>query len=331
MALPPPLSRACEAMRRTVLAERLRLAHTRWTRLKGLLGTRSLEPGEGLWLKPCNQVHMIGMRYALDAVFLDDQHRVVRTIAGLAPGRISPRVGGASSVLELPAGTLARTGLVEGARVEIDGEAGSASTQPPRVFGALACNVALAVLYVLFAAAHLSVAWRTGRWAITTPIVVQEALLVLFFLTRRRSAATSDRPFDWAVGVAGTILPLLMRPRDEPSPLGWLGGPVQITGVAIAIVGLLCLGRSLGVVAANRGVKTVGAYRVVRHPVYAAYLLSYLGYLTSHPSARNVVIIALTVVLLNARAIAEERFLGRDPAYREYLSRTPWRFVPCVY
>ena len=41
-----------------LLADRLRSAHTNWTRLRGLLGTRRLESGQGLWIKPCNQVHM---------------------------------------------------------------------------------------------------------------------------------------------------------------------------------------------------------------------------------------------------------------------------------
>src|SRR5262252_4339039 len=88
-----------------LLADRLRPAHTHWTRLRGLLGTKRLEPGEGLWIKPSNQIHMFGMRYALDLVFLDDSGHVLRLVHALAPNRISPRVARATSVLELPAGT----------------------------------------------------------------------------------------------------------------------------------------------------------------------------------------------------------------------------------
>src|SRR5262249_36505073 len=87
-----------------VLAGELKLAHTHWTRLRGLLGTRRLERGQGLWLKPCNQIHMFGMRYPVDVVFLDGDDRIVHTIAALAPWRVSPRIGDACSVLELPAG-----------------------------------------------------------------------------------------------------------------------------------------------------------------------------------------------------------------------------------
>jgi hypothetical protein len=133
--------RARDTATGVVLAERLRAAHTHWTRLKGLLGTRSLDPGDGLWLKPCNQVHMIGMRYAIDVVFLDKDHRVVRAISGLQPGTISPKMAGAASVLELPVGTLLRADLREGAQIEIagqpatgDAETGRAIDQHPRRF-----------------------------------------------------------------------------------------------------------------------------------------------------------------------------------------------------
>ncbi len=112
--------RVCDAATGAVIAERLRPAHTHWARLKGLLGTRSLAAGDGLWLKPCNQVHMIGMRYAIDVVFLDADHHVVHAISGLKPGKISPKIRGATSVLELPDGTLAATGLSAGTRIEIE-------------------------------------------------------------------------------------------------------------------------------------------------------------------------------------------------------------------
>src|SRR5262249_56231965 len=73
-----------------LLADRLRPAHTHWSRLRGLLGTRELGPGEGLWIRPSNQVHMFGMRYALDLVFLDSPGRVLRLIRNLAPNPLSP-------------------------------------------------------------------------------------------------------------------------------------------------------------------------------------------------------------------------------------------------
>src|SRR5262245_22465975 len=102
-----------------VLAERLRSANTHWTRLRGLLGTRTLPAGDGLWIRPCRQVHMFGMRYAIDVVFVDAEQRVVGLTSELQPGRVSPKVATATSVLELPVGTIARTGLQLGTQLEI--------------------------------------------------------------------------------------------------------------------------------------------------------------------------------------------------------------------
>jgi protein-S-isoprenylcysteine O-methyltransferase Ste14/uncharacterized membrane protein (UPF0127 family) len=314
-----------------VLAETLRPAHTHWTRLRGLLGTRGLAPGEGLWIKPCKQVHMFGMRYAIDVVFLDAAGRVLQQVHALQPNRVSPKVAAATSVLELPAGTLARLGIADGDRVEIEGATEPVPAQQGSGAGAAMVNLALAVMYGLFASAHVTRALATGEWLTTMPIVAQEALLVVLFLTRRRSQATSTRIGDWAVGIAGTVLPLFLRPSGDPGPLAWLGEPLQGVGLAAAVLALASLGRSVGIVAANRGVKTAGLYRLVRHPAYAGYLLGYAGYLLCYPSPQNAMLVAGTLVALVGRALVEERFLQRDPRYCDYLLVTPWRFVPYVY
>jgi hypothetical protein len=109
-----------------VLADRLRVAETHWTRFRGLLGTASLPAGDGLWIRPCRQVHMFWMRYAIDVVFLDDALAVVAVTPDLRPWRISPLVKAATSVLELPAGTCAAAGLVPGQRLTIAARSPSA-------------------------------------------------------------------------------------------------------------------------------------------------------------------------------------------------------------
>ena len=108
------------------LADRLAVADTHWTRLRGLLGTQALPEGDGLWIRPCRQVHMFGMRYAIDVVFLDDTRQIVGLTPTLAPWRVSPLVRTATSVLELPAGTIARAGLREGQTITIEARSPSA-------------------------------------------------------------------------------------------------------------------------------------------------------------------------------------------------------------
>ncbi len=80
----------------------------------GLLGRDALEPGAGLWIHPCKSIHTFGMRFAIDAVFLDRRHRVVRVVGGLRPWRMVPLVWRASSVVELPAGRAAEVDIRPG-------------------------------------------------------------------------------------------------------------------------------------------------------------------------------------------------------------------------
>lgn len=101
-----------------VLAARLRSAHTHWSRLRGLIGTASLPEGDGLWIRPCRQVHMFWMRYPIDVVFLDDGLRVVEIVSGLRPWRVSPKVPAATSVIEVAAG--GATGIAVGDQLDIE-------------------------------------------------------------------------------------------------------------------------------------------------------------------------------------------------------------------
>ncbi|MGN0826610.1 MAG: DUF192 domain-containing protein [Kiritimatiellia bacterium] len=62
-------------------------AFSMWARMKGLLGRKGLAEGEWLWLKPCGAVHTVGMRFAIDVVFLDRDQRVVKVARGVKPWR----------------------------------------------------------------------------------------------------------------------------------------------------------------------------------------------------------------------------------------------------
>jgi uncharacterized membrane protein (UPF0127 family) len=122
--------------RNAMLCDRVRAADGFWRRLKGLLGTRSLHPGDGLWITPCDSVHTLGMRYPLDVLFVDESGVVVGCCDGLNPNRFSPRFRKASGVLELPAGTLARTGTQPGDQLRFgrhDPHAAPQHPEPPRL------------------------------------------------------------------------------------------------------------------------------------------------------------------------------------------------------
>ena len=99
-----------------VVCERCVLADNPWTRLKGLLGRRGLEDGEGLLIRPTGSIHMFFMRFAIDAVFLDKELRVLKVSPDLKPWRMAAKKG-AKQVLEIGAGEAARRGVEPGQRL----------------------------------------------------------------------------------------------------------------------------------------------------------------------------------------------------------------------
>jgi uncharacterized protein len=115
--------RAVNAARGRVLGARIGVADRWWLRFRGLGGRTGLEAGEGLLLRPCRAVHMLGMKFALDVAFLDAGNRVVARYPRLSPGARTRWHRAAQAALELPAGTLDETGTVEGDVVEYQEEA----------------------------------------------------------------------------------------------------------------------------------------------------------------------------------------------------------------
>lgn len=101
--------------RNTSLGEQVQVAATWWGRLRGLLGRPPLQEGEGLLIRPCRAVHMLGMRLTLDVALLDRSGRIVAVFEELRPGRAIASHREAHAALELPAGTLRRTALAPGA------------------------------------------------------------------------------------------------------------------------------------------------------------------------------------------------------------------------
>jgi uncharacterized protein len=106
--------------RGTCLVKQGRSAFTFWDRTRGLLGTPSLEPGDGLYIDNCQSIHSFFMQYPFDAVFIDREGKVLHTIARMKPTRMSRHVFGARAVLELPPGTIEETGTVKGDRIRVE-------------------------------------------------------------------------------------------------------------------------------------------------------------------------------------------------------------------
>ena len=79
------------------------------------------------------------------------------------------------------------------------------------------------------------------------------------------------------------------------------------------MAGKLSLGRSFGLLPANRGIVSTGMYRLVRHPIYLGYLVTHVAFLFAHPTVWNLALLVLADCALCVRAVLEERSLLRDP------------------
>jgi protein-S-isoprenylcysteine O-methyltransferase Ste14 len=190
------------------------------------------------------------------------------------------------------------------------------------------CNLTLATYFGLFAYAHALNFLRYRRVS-NLLIVAKESLDALFFLARRAPLDTSKSPYHWAVGIGATFGPTMFRPVETPLDLA-SGQLLQSVGLLLQVIGIASLNRSFGIVAANRGIKTSGLYRYVRHPLYSAYILQHMGYVINSLSVRNCLVFGVVTLLQLMRMTIEERFLSQDPAYAEYMQRTRWRLIPFV-
>ncbi|MBI1922555.1 MAG: DUF192 domain-containing protein [Geobacter sp.] len=110
--------RATNAKSHKDLADNLVVAASILDRMKGLLGKQTMGAGEGVWLKPCMGIHTIGMKFPIDAVFLDKENTVVAINRNLQPNHMTTLHFDASSVLELPAGAADTTSTEVGDKLE---------------------------------------------------------------------------------------------------------------------------------------------------------------------------------------------------------------------
>lgn len=160
----------------------------------------------------------------------------------------------------------------------------------------------------------------------------EQMVVVVAYLVRRPARVVTDRFSDWLLAFGGTFAPVLLRP-DGMHPqwgLEW-GLALQFCGVAICLWSLLALGRSFGFAAADRGLVRRGPYRIIRHPIYASYILLQVGYLLQSLSLRNLVVVLLATACNVGRIRAEEVVLASNAAHADYRNRVRWKILPSVW
>lgn len=185
----------------------------------------------------------------------------------------------------------------------------------------------MACLYMRFAVVHgsaLAMAFRLSTLLLMTKLLLDS----YFILMRRYAQEISTSPYDWLVGIAGTYLVMFYQSAAGQDHV--VAQAIQIAGMVMQLLALCSLNTSFGTVAANRGVKTQGLYQFVRHPLYSAYVISYLGFVINHPTTWNLWLYAVQFLFFFLRAKAEERLLLRSEEYRAYSARVRYRLIPFV-
>jgi len=189
----------------------------------------------------------------------------------------------------------------------------------------------IVVLFTMLSINLLGDFLRTGH--VTGLLLLAGESLVVVLTVVRRKAMYVDRSV--AAGVL-TLLsvagPPMLRASDVNSMVpDVVTAMVSAIGLGLVVVGKMALGRSFGLVPANRGVVVRGPYGFVRHPIYAGYMITHVAFFIADPIPWNAVVILIADTALILRALMEERVLSNDVAYQGYCRRVGWHLVPGVF
>ncbi|HYK65702.1 MAG TPA: isoprenylcysteine carboxylmethyltransferase family protein [Patescibacteria group bacterium] len=191
------------------------------------------------------------------------------------------------------------------------------------------CLLAISFLLATWPAAHkltfdlagaANIVWLAGA-----------AIMGVMCFARFVPRSATVNPSTLLASGAMLLLPCLMRPANPSvGALATAGLLLELFGVIITQVARIYMGRSFGILPANRGIVSNGPFRHVRHPIYFGWLILSIGYAMSYLSWRNVFLIAATLPFMVWRISQEETHLSADPEYRGYMNLVRFRLWPGV-
>jgi protein-S-isoprenylcysteine O-methyltransferase Ste14 len=195
----------------------------------------------------------------------------------------------------------------------------------------LLARATVGTLFTLLSINILADFMRTGR--LTGLLLLgSESLVVVLTIMRRRATLVNRSIAAAVVTVVSVCGPPMMRTADIAALApDAVTTTLSAVGLIIVMAGKACLGRSFGLVPANRGVVVRGPYTLVRHPIYLGYLFTHVAFLSQYPTVWNVSLLLCADTALIARALMEERVLSADVEYQGYCRRVGWHLVPGVF
>jgi len=182
-----------------------------------------------------------------------------------------------------------------------------------------AVSIALACLSASAAAAE-------ARWEDAAYFALHLQAAVLFAI-RRPAVRRPIAPAHYVVPIACLLYPYLYDVSgDRP-----LGTSLILGGCVLCFFSTWSLGRSYAVLPAFRELKVSGPYRIVRHPIYASYLVMDLGMLMNAPTLRNIAVAAIGLVLFVRRIALEEHLLATFAGSESYRANVRSKLLPGIY
>ncbi|WP_225248278.1 methyltransferase family protein [Mesorhizobium sp. J8] len=187
----------------------------------------------------------------------------------------------------------------------------------------------VAAIFVYRGARHLVV--DPGRLNILL-LMISDALTFIWLLLARRPIVRDWSPFTVFISLTAGFGSGFVSLQDGIAILPlYIAAPLQFLALWLVIWGKMSLGRSFAILPANRGVVTGGAYRFVRHPIYAGYLSGHILFLLSSFSVYNFTVYAIITLFQIHRILREERILALTQEYRDYLGRVRYRLCPGIF
>ena len=162
---------------------------------------------------------------------------------------------------------------------------------------------------------------------------IQTLILIITMVFRRPPVRVTPNPWYWLLAFVATYGLVFVN------AFAWDGRPLvpsiftnglALLSLAIFVYGRLSLGRSIGIIPANRGIVTRGAYRFVRHPLYTGLFVAMLAFVLRNYSPLTLLMASTIVMLVMVKSVVEERFLRADQEYAAYMQRVRRRWIPGI-
>jgi protein-S-isoprenylcysteine O-methyltransferase Ste14 len=200
--------------------------------------------------------------------------------------------------------------------------------------GSTLLNVGLFLVLAVLLVGDTASKWRHGRFDFVEATLALQSTVglgVILLRSPAKAVSTDVRHQLVAIICFCSAAWFMKDPITESAALLASAKGTALLANVVGLISIVNLGKSFGILVALRKVKTNGLYGIVRHPMYLTDILARVGMVLQVPTAANVALGIITSALYVQRARFEEEFLAQDPAYRDYMQRVRYRFIPGIY